>query len=114
MLDMAMGSRQGERRDIVDNINEVTRVDRPTGTSAAAGLRRLRNAASKGNAQAAHELTNVLEFKKSVHRACVDAGLRKEPDTLSKLKSLWNKASQYERDAFDEWRHINREALSDV
>ena len=63
MLDMAMARGAGaptgnknaakndeEEKTILDNIQDCLKA--PTGTSAAAGLRRLRNAASKGNAQA--------------------------------------------------------------
>jgi hypothetical protein len=45
----------------------------PTGNTAAAGLRKLQKAASEGNEAAAE----AVDGKKSVHRACVDAGVRK-------------------------------------
>jgi hypothetical protein len=39
LIEVAIGSRQGERTDLVDNSNEV---DRPTGNASATALRRLR------------------------------------------------------------------------
>jgi hypothetical protein len=39
LLDQALAGRQGERTDLVDNVNEVSR---PTGNTEAQALRRLR------------------------------------------------------------------------
>jgi hypothetical protein len=66
---------QGERADLVYNIHDV--AGRPAGTSAAAGLRKLQKAALEGNEAAAGQLAEAVDGKKSVHRACVDAGVRK-------------------------------------
>ncbi len=44
-LDRAVKGQQGSRVDLVDNIHEVSAVDRPSGTSAGAAIRRLRKAA---------------------------------------------------------------------
>ena len=52
-------------------------ADRPSGTSAAAGLRKLTKAAAEGNEEAEAQLAEATSGSKSVHRACVDAGLRK-------------------------------------
>jgi hypothetical protein len=38
-IDKATAGRQGERTDLVNNINEVERAPRPVGTSAAAAMR---------------------------------------------------------------------------
>lgn len=68
----------------VDNIHE--RPERPSGTSAAAGLRKLQKAAAEGNEKAREELEQAKEGAKSVHRACVDAGLRKSTRIDSDVK----------------------------
>lgn len=97
--DRANPSRQGERTDLkakedfVDNIHEVK--ERPTGTSAAAGLRKLRRysssaevCAERGVDQAAviEEYGRCLRGEKSVHRALIDCGLK----PASKVKkSVW-------------------------
>jgi hypothetical protein len=61
---------------IVDNINIESR---PDGTSREAGLRRLRK-----DRPDLHE--QVLEGKKSVHAACVEAGFRKKLTALEAAK----------------------------
>ena len=71
LIDEAIGSRQGERTDIVDNIHEV---ERPTGTSARAAIRRLRT-------QRPDLHKRVLAGELSPHAAAVEAGFR--PRTLS-------------------------------
>lgn len=65
----------GRMLPILDNIQD--RPSAPTGTSAAAGMRKLLKAAAEGNEDAARELEAVKAGDKKVHRACVDAGLRK-------------------------------------
>ena len=57
------------RDNAVDNINSTV-DERPVGTSATAGLRRLRKDRPDLHAQ-------VLANELSVHRACVEAGFRK-------------------------------------
>ena len=79
MHEKAKGSRQGQRSDLVDNINEVEAA-RPTGTSAAAALRRLSKEAEAGNSIAAQALAAVKDGTKSPHRAMVDCGYRKGID----------------------------------
>ena len=70
---------------IVDNIHNSS-PERPSGTSAAAGLRKLQKAAAEGNEKAAEELQEVVAGAKSVHRACVESGLRKSPKIDSDVK----------------------------
>jgi hypothetical protein len=63
----------------VDNIHGSSpKADRPTGTSAQAGLRRLRKAAANDD-RAAGLLQDITSGKTSVHRACVEMGWRKPP-----------------------------------
>jgi len=88
----------------VDNIH-VDQPERPTGTSAQAGIRRLRRAAKAGNETASHLLAQVVDetSKMSVHRACVEMGWRKAPDPLRVMQAAWTKASQSERQAMLAW-----------
>ena len=58
----------------MDNIHSF---ERPSGTSAAAGLRRLDREAEKGNEVAARALEQVKAGTVSVHAAMVDCGFRK-------------------------------------
>ena len=60
--------------ETVDNIHSF---ERPSGTSAAAGLRRLDREAEKGNEIAARALEQVKAGTVSVHAAMVDCGFRK-------------------------------------
>lgn len=70
LLDRALMGKQGERSDLVNNINEV----RPQGTSKGQALRRLRNNAPELHAE-------VLAGRLSAHGAMVQAGFR--PKTVS-------------------------------
>jgi hypothetical protein len=70
MLDKALGSHQGERADIVDNVNEV----RPVGNSAAQALRRLRRDRPDLHGR-------VLDGELSPHAAAVEAGFRRRTFT---------------------------------
>lgn len=70
LLDRANESRQGERSDFFDNIQEVRgEVGAPTGTSPEAALRRLRKDRPDLHAQ-------VLAGELSPHGAMVEAGFR--------------------------------------
>lgn len=64
-----------EAKTNLDNVQDCLKA--PTGNSAAAGMRKLLKAAAEGNEDAARELEAVKAGDKKVHRACVDAGLRK-------------------------------------
>lgn len=85
----------------VDNVNE--RPERPTGNSAAAGLRKLQKAANEGNEKAAEELEAVKSAAKSINAACIDAGLRKKATPLETMMRAWRKASDEERAQFRDW-----------
>lgn len=74
----------------VDNINDAYR---PTGTSRAAGLRRLRKDRPDLHAR-------VLADELSVHAAMIEAGFRKRPTALDILIRAWGKASPEERVEF--------------
>lgn len=103
------GNRNAARSEDETNGNNVTVClpSQPKGNSSASGMRKLQKAASEGNEKAIAELARVIEGEKSVHRACIDAGLRKEPTTLEQLTKLWGKASASDRAAFDAWRAEN-------
>lgn len=75
LLDQALKGRQGERTDLVDSIHDVAQDDRPTGTSRAAGLRRLRK-----DRPDLHE--RVIANDISVNAAMVEAGFRKQTITV--------------------------------
>lgn len=80
------GEHGGNRRSEsfkVDNIN----IERPTGTSVAAGLRRLDKEAEAGNSIAAQALDAVKSGAKSVHRAMVECGFRKGIDPEVKAQA---------------------------
>lgn len=62
---------------IVDNIHDCSE-ERPTGTSRAAGMRRLQKAAEEGDEQAQAYLEDVLDGKMSIHAACIAMGWRKK------------------------------------
>lgn len=68
LLDQALAGRPGERTDLVDNINEVSK---PDGTSKEAGLRRLRKDRPDLHAE-------VLAGNLSTHAAMVKAGFRRK------------------------------------
>lgn len=72
LLDKALKGRQGERTDLLDNIQEVAA---PTGTSERAALRRLRK--DRPDLHAA-----VLAGEKSAHAAMVEAGFRPRTATI--------------------------------
>lgn len=81
MLDDALRGRQGERTDLVDNINKV---NRPDGTSKDRALRKLRT-----DAPELHE--KVLAGELTPHAAMVQAGFRHRTftDELHKDRPLW-------------------------
>lgn len=64
-------------RPVVETVDNIHSFDRPSGTSAAAGLRRLDREAEKGNEAAALALKQVLAGDVSIHAAMVGCGLRK-------------------------------------
>jgi hypothetical protein len=66
----------------VNNVNGCV-PERPQGNSAAAGLRKLQKAAAAGNDNARAALAEVVAGKKKVHRACIEAGLRKDTSVNS-------------------------------
>lgn len=70
LLDVALGKHQGQRTDLLDNIQEVPQEKAPYGTSRAAGLRRLRKDRPDLHAE-------VLAGRLSTHSAMVKAGFRK-------------------------------------
>lgn len=72
LLDRAFAGRQGERTDLVDNVNEVD--ERPTGNRADVALRRLRK-----DRPDLHE--RVIAGEMSPHAAMVAAGFR--PKTIT-------------------------------
>lgn len=57
-FDREMGSNQGNRNDLVNNVNEV---ERPAGNSAQAGIRRLRKAADAGDERAGELLAATID-----------------------------------------------------
>ena len=67
LIDQATAGRQGERADLVDNVHEVNTVERPSGNSPEAALRRLRKDRPDLHAQ-------VLARELSPHAAAVQAG----------------------------------------
>jgi|WetSurMetagenome_2_1015567.scaffolds.fasta_scaffold00693_26 hypothetical protein len=66
----------------LDNIQDCLPPSAPTGTSAQAGLRRLRKAADEGDTRAREQHDAVLRGETSVHAACVELGWRKKTVTL--------------------------------
>lgn len=107
--------RTGRLTPSVDNVN--SRDARPTGNSAAAGIRRLEKEASKDGAdadKAQQQLDDVRAGRKTVHGALVSLGIRKgtkpADDPLSDqeaaerqvaaLMSAWNRASSDARQEF--------------
>lgn len=81
-IDRATVGKQGSRTDIVDNINEV---QRPTGTSRDAALRRLRK-------DRPDLLERVLANELSAHAAAVEAGFRKKPSQAEICVKAFRKA----------------------
>jgi hypothetical protein len=71
LLDQALEGRQGERSDLVNNINEV----RPQGTSQSQALRRLRKDEPELHAE-------VLAGNLTAHAAMVKAGYRPRTGTV--------------------------------
>ena len=83
-LDELQGSSQGQRTDLVDNVHKVE--SRPTGNSAAAGLRKLRRYSSDAalckesdidQSTVTEQYGLTIGGEKSVHRALIDCGLKK-------------------------------------
>ncbi len=85
------GKPEGEEINL-DNIQD-DKLSAPTGTSAAAGLRKLQKAAEEGNSDATRELAAVIAGEKKVHRACVDAGLRKSAKIDADVKQRCDRAN---------------------
>lgn len=98
---LAEGKRQGSRRDLVNNINEVT--ERPQGTTKRQALRKLRTEADRGNEKAAELHADVLADRITAHAAMVQAGFR--PKTISVPISKPERVAAYLR------KHMPREAL---
>lgn len=74
---------QGERTDLVNNVNEVASLPgRPQGNSREAALRRLAKEASAGNEAAVQMREAVLAGEKSPHGALVELGLRRRAITI--------------------------------
>ena len=82
-LDKLQGSNQGQRTDLLDNVQEVKA---PTGNSAAAGLRKLRRYSTDKKLCTENDIKQSEVIKqydlticgeKSVHRALIDCGLKK-------------------------------------
>lgn len=93
LLDRALKGKQGERTDLVDNINEVSR---PDGTSREAALRRLRKDRPDLHAK-------VLAGEMSAHAAMKEAGFRKQRSPLEELQRWWDKADDTTRTQFLLW-----------
>lgn len=96
-IDRATAGRQGERTDLVDNINEV---DRPTGTAAATALRRLRKDRPDLHAE-------VMAGRRTAHGAMVAAGFRKKtatvPLTVQGIRRAISKLSEGEQAKLRAW-----------
>lgn len=105
LLDQALakGNRQGERKDLVNNINEVAAPRRPQGTSQRQALRKLRAEADRGNEKAAELHAEVLADRISAHAAMVQAGFREK--TVSVPVGKPERIAKYLR------KHMPREAL---
>lgn len=105
LLDGALGNRQGERTDIVNNINGVSSpsISRPQGTSKRQALRKLRTEADRGNEKAAELHSEVLADRISAHAAMVKAGFRTK--TISVPVSKPERVAAYLR------KHMPREAI---
>jgi hypothetical protein len=83
-----IGGKSGKTKDDIVNVDNINidnqaTLKRPTGTSAAAGLRKLQKAAAAGNDNARAALAEVVAGRKKVHRACIEAGLRKDTSVNS-------------------------------
>jgi hypothetical protein len=89
----------------VDNIHSSKLLERPAGTSAQAGLRRLRKAADGGDERASELLGKVIDATSdmSVHRACVAMGWRKELTPLKAVQAAWRKADAAQREEIGAW-----------
>ncbi len=74
-LDRAVKGKQGDRTDLLHNVQEVTATVAPTGNSADAAIRRLRK-------HAPALLSRVLAGDLSPHAAMVEAGFRKRTITI--------------------------------
>lgn len=105
LLDQALakGSRQGERTDLVNNINEVPAPARPQGTSRAHAIRKLRTEAERGNEKASELHADVLADRISPHAAMIQAGFRQK--TISVPVSKPERIAAYLR------KHMPREAI---
>jgi hypothetical protein len=101
LFDELTQGRQGERTDLVDNINEV---NRPDGTSKQYAVRRLRHAAEAGDERAVLLLEDYKAGRKSAHATNVEMGWRKPPPSpLEAAKRAWQRMSEDDRDEFREW-----------
>lgn len=74
-IDRALKGRQGQRTDLLYNIQEVSKQEAPTGTSTEAALRRLRDQEPSLHAR-------VIAGEISPHAAMVEAGFRKKSITI--------------------------------
>lgn len=83
--------------EILDNIQDSPQPPKaPTGTSKEAGLRRLRK-----DRPDLHQ--EVIDGKKSVHAACVEAGFRKKPKNIETAKRAVEKMTTEELQEFKQW-----------
>jgi hypothetical protein len=101
--DQANPGRQGQRTDLLYNNNsDIQEVKgAPTGTSAAAFLRRLRKDRPDIHAR-------VLAGELSPHAGMIEAGFRKKREqkkatALERIQKLWSKLDQAGRKAHLEW-----------
>lgn len=80
----APAGNQNAAKTTVDNINgcsDQPGQERPTGTSAQAGIRRIRKAAEAGDATAAAALARVEAGEQSVHGAMIGLGWQQRTGT---------------------------------
>ena len=77
----------------------------PTGTSAQAGIRRLRKAADAGDGNARELLAQVIDHTSdmSIHRACKQMGWRKDTPPLKAVQAAWRRADQEQREEIAAW-----------
>jgi hypothetical protein len=111
-----LGGKSGKTADgivTLDNIQGDKAPSAPTGTSAQAGLRRLRKAADEGDVRAREQHDAYLRGETSVHAACVELGWRKKTVTLQDepavlIKAAVAKAGPLET-AMRAWRMMSAE-----
>lgn len=86
----AMKHKQGDRTDLVDNINDVARS---AGTSRAYTVTRLKS-------QRPDLFDRVKGGEISANAAAIEAGFRKQATPLKRLRAAWKKATSTERNQF--------------